>query len=194
MNFLGHLYFSENNSELMYANLYGDHIKGRNFEQLPELLQKGIKLHRSIDNYIDHHPKVIDLMRQLYPELPKVTGIAIDLFFDHLLAKNWANYHSKSFEIFLDEFYRYNPVYWNHYSKEFQEFIDKMKTYKWMNYYTQFEGLEKSCEGVSSRLSFSNELINAPLVFLKHEKVITDCFNEYMKEAIVYFNQKEINN
>ena len=78
MNFLGHLYFSENNSELMYANLYGDHIKGRNFEQLPELLQKGIKLHRSIDNYIDHHPKVIDLMRQLYPELPKVTGIAMN--------------------------------------------------------------------------------------------------------------------
>jgi acyl carrier protein phosphodiesterase len=194
MNFLGHLYFSNNNIELMYANLYGDHIKGRNLGHLPNVVQKGIELHRSIDNYIDHHPKVIELMHQLYPELPKVTGIAIDLFFDYLLAKNWDNYHSHPFEIFLHEFYSYEPIYWNDYSNEYKEFIVKMRTFKWMNYYKEFEGLKKSCEGVSARLSFPNELVNAPNVFLKHEKIITSCFKEYMKEAIHFFDQKENNN
>jgi len=193
MNFLGHLYFSENNLELMYANLFGDNVKGRNLEHFPEIVQKGIKLHRSIDNYIDHHPKVLDLMHQLYPELPKVTGIAIDLFFDYLLATNWDNYHPKSYDRFLEEFYTYNPTHWDDYSFEFQEFITKMRTFKWMNYYTKFEGLEKSCEGVSHRLSFPNELKNAPIIYLKHEKIITNCFKEYMIEACTFFKKKESN-
>jgi acyl carrier protein phosphodiesterase len=77
MNFLGHLYFSNNNLELMYANLFGDHVKGSDYSHFPEIVQTGISLHRSIDNYIDHHPKVVELMHKLYPELPKVTVIAM---------------------------------------------------------------------------------------------------------------------
>ncbi len=194
MNFLGHLYFSENNLELMYANLFGDHIKGSNLKQYAVIIQKGIKLHRSIDNYIDTQPKVLKLMHQLYPELPKVTSIAIDLFFDYLLAKNWDDYHSKSYDIFLEEFYSYKPLNWADYPVEFHEFIHKMRTFKWMNYYNKFEGLQKACEGVSSRISFPNELINAPMIFLKHEKIITECFKEYMEDAIYFFQKKEINN
>jgi acyl carrier protein phosphodiesterase len=177
----------------MYANLFGDHFKGTYFDHLPQIVQDGIKLHRSIDSYIDHHPKVIELMHQLYPELPKVTGIAIDLFFDHLLAKNWEDYHNDSLDIFLEKFYSFEPIFWKDYPLEFQEFIIKMRNYKWINFYNQIEGLQKACEGVSSRLSFSNELINAPIVFLKHEQEITNCFKEFMFEANSFFDKKIAN-
>ena len=33
----------------------------------------------------DNHPEVKYLLRNLYPYLPKISGIAIDLYFDHLL-------------------------------------------------------------------------------------------------------------
>lgn len=190
MNFLGHLYFSDNNHELMYANLFGDHTKGNDFEEFPPLIRSGIILHRSIDFYIDHHPEVVDLMHLLYPELPKVSGIAIDLFFDHLLAKNWKHFHPEDFETYLDKFYTYQPKYWEHYPFEFKFFIEKMREYRWMNYYPLFEGLSKSCEGVSKRISFPNRLKNAPEVFLKFEKEIEHCFVIYMREAIPFMQAK----
>jgi acyl carrier protein phosphodiesterase len=112
MNFLGHLFFSDNNLELMYANLFGDFVKGKDLSAFSPVVQSGIVLHRSIDFYIDQHPEVRKLMHILYPVLPKVTGIAIDLYFDHCLAKNWKSYHAKSYKDFLDEFYAYQPEKW----------------------------------------------------------------------------------
>lgn len=187
MNFLGHLFFSNNDLELMYANLFGDHVKGSHLESFPLIIRQGVLLHRSIDSYMDHHPKVTSLMHELYPELPKVTGIAMDLFFDHLLAKNWNTYHPIDLEVYLDRFYKYEPDSWEDYSQEFREFIRQMREYRWMNYYPRFLGLEKACEGVSSRISFKNKLPDAPKVFLRHYDKIQNCFEEYMLDAVPYF-------
>lgn len=189
MNFLGHLYFSDNNPELMYANLYGDTVKGTVLENYPPIIQSGIFLHRSIDHYIDHHPKVVALMRELYSELPKVTGIAIDLFFDYLLASNWNKYHNENYDDFVNRFYAYQPVYWDAFSDDFKEFIGHLRSHRWISYYREFEGLRHACKGVSSRISFKNQLGEAPEVFIKNEKIIRSCFEEYMSEAIPHFQQ-----
>lgn len=183
MNYLGHLYFSGDDLELMYANLYGDHFKGSDFHDLPEIIVRGVKLHRSIDNYIDHHPLVVKLMKTIYPELPKVTGIAIDLFFDHLLAKNWDKFHPLSLNTFLSKFYEYEAISMPYFSDEFKSLISQMKMSRWLNYYPDFEGLKKACQGVSSRLSFPNKLGQATDVYLKHETDIDACFYAYMSDA-----------
>lgn len=190
MNFLGHLYFSDNNPDLMYANLFGDFVKGRDLNRFSPVVRSGILLHRSIDHYIDHHPKVVELMHSLYSELPKVTGVAIDLFFDHLLAKNWKHFDSTPYNVFLNNFYQYIPIYWDEFSDEFKLFIQKMRIHQWPNFYAEFDGLQKVCRGVSSRLSFENELINAPIIFVKYEQEITNCFEAYMHDAIPYFQQR----
>lgn len=190
MNFLGHIYFSNNNLELMYANLFGDHVKGSDYSRFPEIVQTGITLHRSIDNYIDHHPVVLELMHKLYPELPKVTGIAIDLFFDHLLAIHWKDYHSEEYFSFLDRFYAYTPQHWNSFSPSFQSLITAMKEKKWMNYYPEFEGLVKASQGVGSRITFPNKLSEASKVFLSRRAEIETCFHAYMEDAKSYFTGK----
>lgn len=190
MNFLGHLYFSNNNSELMYSNLFGDFVKGKDLTEFSPIVRSGIQLHRSIDSYIDHHPEVVKLMHALYSELPKVTGIAIDLFFDYCLAKNWSKYHDIPLKKFLEQFYSYQPHFWKEYNKEFQELIHQMRIHRWLNHYPTFYGLQKACEGVSKRLSFENTLIHAPEIYLKHEEIINRCFSDYMLDAKPYFQQK----
>jgi len=176
----------------MYANLFGDHVKGSDYSRFPEIVQTGITLHRSIDNYIDHHPVVIELMHKLYPELPKVTGIAIDLFFDHLLAIHWKDYHPEEYFNFLNRFYNFTPQNWDSYSPSFQSLITAMKEKKWMNYYPEFEGLVKASQGVSSRISFPNKLSIASDVFLSHRVEIETCFHAYMEDAITYFEAKHL--
>jgi acyl carrier protein phosphodiesterase len=63
MNFLGHLFFSNNELQLMHANLYGDFVKGKDLSQFDSTIQTGIRLHRKIDSYIDHHPDVLQRSR-----------------------------------------------------------------------------------------------------------------------------------
>ena len=187
MNFLGHLYFSNNDKDLMLSNLYGDFVKGKDYSNYPEIVQHGIHLHRSIDYFIDTHPAVTDLRLSLYDKLPKVAGIAIDLYFDHLLARNWEKFHSKDYNVFLDDFYSHQAVFETELKSEFTEFMGYFRTRKWLDHYPSSYGLQKSCEGVSKRISFANKLHEAPTLFYEREQEIETCFEVYMKDAIKKF-------
>jgi len=193
MNFLGHLYFSNNQTELMYPNLFGDFVKGSNLSSFSERIQKGILLHRKIDDYIDRHPITIELAHFLYPKLPKITGIAIDLYFDHLLAIHWKKYHSDSLKTFIE---RFNSIEENRAlfkNEEFWSVMDKMKAGEWLKHSDSMYGLTKSCEGVARLISFDNELSNAPKVFLEHQNRIEKTFFNFMEEAIPFFKNYSAN-
>ncbi len=183
MNFLGHLYFSGTDKELMHANLYGDFVRGSKLDHYPDIIQKGIVLHRQIDFYIDNHAAVKKLKHALMHELPKIGPVAIDLFFDHLLAKNWSAFHQDDYGAYLRDFYAHNTIHYNHYPTTFMEFMEKLRLHQWMNHYPTKFGLEKSCEGVSKRISFETNLAQAPVIFDQRESEIKDAFLRYMEDA-----------
>ena len=187
MNFLGHLYFSGNDTELMVANLYGDYFKGNKFEGLPQKIQEGIKLHRAIDSFIDTNTGVKELFHHLYPHLPKIAGIAVDLYFDHLLAKNWKQFHSQDLNDFVNAFYQQTNHLVYDYSPHFLMMLDYMKKGNWLFNYRSLEGLDSAARGLSRRISFPNELFKAKQVFVENEPLITKHFNSYMQEAVDNF-------
>ena len=189
MNYLGHLYFSNNNAQLMYANLFGDFVKGKNLSKYPKLIETGILLHREIDSYIDNHPVVRDLLHQLYPILPKISGIAVDLYFDHLLSRNWKSYHHLPYNQFLQQFYDAEIENKNEYSIEFINFISILKEKNWMLHYPTHDGLNRVCKGLSNRISFPNSLGQAPGVYSENEALIETAFTLFMKDAMVHFRE-----
>jgi acyl carrier protein phosphodiesterase len=191
LNFLGHIYFSGANPELQVYNLFGDFVKGNKFlNYIPEI-QHAVLLHRKIDSFIDTHPIVNELKMKLFPHLPKVAGIAIDIYFDHLLAKNWNQFSNIALNDFLKQLYNHvNSKDFSFLSEEFEVFIKRLAKYDWISYYPSLDGLNKACQGVSRRISFENELKNGLHVFLLFEKEIEQAFWEYMKDANLMFNQK----
>jgi len=192
MNFLGHLYFSRNDTDLMAANLLGDFIKGKNLSHLSPVTQKGIFLHRSIDSYIDHHPAVLELLHILYKPMPKIAGIAVDLYFDHLLAKQWASFHEMKLEDFIQQFFKSIDFNNPDFTPEFRFMLTKMIKKNWLYQYQFKYGLYKACQGVSRRISFKNELVNGLVVFEAYETQIETAFHQYMLEANVYFNELDL--
>jgi acyl carrier protein phosphodiesterase len=188
MNYLGHLYFSDDNHALMLANLFGDFVKGKDLSAYHPSIQHGITLHRSIDKYIDSHPEVLRLLKILYPHLPKVSGIAVDLFFDHLLAKNWEQHHPQQLPDFLDRFYCSIDSNISGYTPEFQAMIQQLVRVNWISYYPRLDGLEKALHGVSSKISFPNELKNGIAVFNAYETEIISVFERFMTDARQHFN------
>lgn len=183
MNFLGHLYFSKNDLDLMYANLFGDFVKGINFNHYSTKIIEGIELHRKIDFYFDNHFAIIESRRSLYSDLPKVSSIAIDLFIDHLLAKTWGEHHVMELTHFLNQFYKFEPKCKNEFSDDFNEFIVQMKEKRWLNYYHVEFGLEKACQGLSRKISFENKLHLGLSIFKKNEEIISNAFSLFMEDA-----------
>lgn len=174
----------------MQANLFGDFVKGKDLSRYPEKIQEGILLHRKIDNYIDHHPIVRELIHELYILLPKIAPIAVDLYFDHLLAKKWDEFHSMKLEDFVQQFYASIDPSTTYYTEQFQFVLTKMQEKNWLYNYQFIEGLEKSSNGVSRRISFPNKLSDAVLVYQQYEQKIEETFYEYMKDAQNYFSIK----
>lgn len=173
----------------MYANIFGDFVKGKDLSHHSQLVQKGIKLHRKIDDYIDHHPAVVKLTHHLYKQLPKVAGIAVDLYFDYLLAKNWKKYHSSDYITFIQTFENTEINRDTFPKQKFWNVLDRMKAGEWLKHSQTIYGLKKSSQGVSNMISFENVLDEAPEVFLQNEAMIEETFHQFMKEAIPYFDR-----
>ncbi|MDH4472320.1 MAG: ACP phosphodiesterase [Fluviicola sp.] len=187
MNYLGHLYLSGNDTELMQANLYGDFIKGSDLSDLDPAIEKGIRLHRAIDHFIDHHQVIHELLPLLRTELPKVAGIAIDIYFDHLLAKNWLTFHPQPLTDYLTIVYKQLNTNDQRYSSDYLVFLQRLVQHQWINHYPTLDAIDRMSKNISSQLSFPNQLVNGKSVFLMHEKVISDAFFEYMRSANEHF-------
>ena len=123
----------------------------------------------------------------MHEPLPKVSGIAVDLYFDHLLAKNWSRFHGVHLSQFVEAFYTATPKHHSFESKQYKFMIAKMKEMNWLYNYRTHEGLTYACSGLSKRISFDNLLHKAPDVYLENEALITDTFHRFMAEAIPYF-------
>lgn len=189
MNFLGHLYFSNNDLELMNANLFGDFVKGADLSKFPEKVKEGIVLHRNIDSFIDNHTAVIDLRHKINPELPKISSIAIDLFFDYFLAKKWDHFHELSLSKFILKFSNFEDQNEAFYSNEFKFVRSKMIQQNWLLNYKSLGGLDFACRGLSRRISFENHLKFGANTLLNNYKEVENTFEVFMEDAIKNFNR-----
>lgn len=171
----------------MQANLYGDFIKGSHLELLPEDIRSGVLLHRSIDHFIDHHESVRQLLPYLRPELPRVAPIAVDIYFDHLLARNWHLFHPQPLNDYLQVIYSRFVITDERYSSEYRTFLERLIHHNWIAHYPKLDAIERMSGSISRQLSFPNKLANGKTVFLTHEKVITEAFHEYMLAANEHF-------
>lgn len=187
MNFLGHLFFSNDDPALMHANLYGDFVKGRDLSHFPKLIQNGIELHREIDHFIDNHPSVRTMMHELYASLPKVSAVAIDLFYDHVLAIEWTNYRADTLEEFSNNFYQCDPTTLYSFSEQYLYMFMRMKNSDWLSNYKSLQGLEYACKGVSQRINFPNQLKYGRIVYEQNESRIKESFHEFMSDAVPHF-------
>lgn len=188
MNYLGHIYFSADDHELAIYNLFGDFHRGKIGDDLPKKIQDGIALHRRIDHFIDHHPRVQLLKNELYEDLPKVAPIAVDVVFDHLLATQWREFHSTDLNQFLSIFFDTTVAFEPHLPLPFHEFLFQMRKHQWLYHYPDELSIEKMANSISKRLSFENKLIDLPTVYRKKKSAFKSAFSEFMVDAKSEFN------
>lgn len=141
MNFLAHIYLSEDNDLIKIGNFIADGIRGKQFENYHPEIQKGIILHRFIDTYTDAHPIFRKSTKRLHKEYHHYAGVIVDVFYDHFLAKNWNHYSDEKLETFVDHFYQSLGDNYDLLSERTQGMMPYMIKNNWLVSYQSVEGI-----------------------------------------------------
>jgi acyl carrier protein phosphodiesterase len=142
MNFLAHIYLSGDNDLLKIGNFMADSIHGNKFNDYPTEIKKGILLHRSIDSFTDMHPVYRQSKHRLHEKYGHYSGVIMDIFYDHFLAKNWKTYSDEKLEDYADNFYLLLKENHDLLTEKMKGILPYMIGRNWLVSYARIEGLE----------------------------------------------------
>ncbi|WP_232455959.1 ACP phosphodiesterase [Polaribacter sp. SA4-10] len=190
MNFLAHLYLSENNTNIMIGNFIADHIRGNNYKHFSEEIQQGIFLHREIDTFTDAHEVVRKSKRRLHKRYRHYDGVIIDIFYDYFLAKNWADYSEVPLAVYTKSVYKLFDEKSAELPVKSQQFIKYMIEYNILYNYQFEEGIEKVLKGMNTRTKGKSQMNLA----IEDLKILKNEFNEdftlFFKDLQEFTHQK----
>lgn len=190
LNFLAHLYLSENYPKIMIGNFIADHIKGNQFTHLDPIIQKGIKLHREIDTFTDSHKITRMSKRRLHKRYGLFAGIVIDIFYDHYLAKNWSNYSAIPLKIYVNSFYDLVYSYQEVLPEKTLKMIPYMIKYDWLFNYQYKKGIKNVLEGMNRKTNNKGQIDLAIHDLRKLDKDFEKDFELFFTDLQRFSHQK----
>lgn len=193
MNFLAHIYLSGDNDLLKIGNFMADSIRGNSYENYPEEIKKGILLHRSIDSFTDMHPVYRQSKHRLHEKYGHYSGVIMDIFYDHFLAKNWANYSNKKLEEYADEFYQLLRDNYDLLTDKIQGMMPYMIARNWLVSYASISGLEmilfKMDHRTKNRVAMHEAIVELQEFYLEFETEFTQFFIELQEHCQQKLNE-----
>ncbi len=153
MNWLAHLFLAPPDTESRLGNLLGDLVKGKARDTLPPGLKRGLECHQAIDTFTDSHPLVKHSKQCIDHQYRRFAGILIDVFYDHILAKNWEHYSLISLEQFTEEVYLSFNDYLEVIPPYASAVIKAATVENWFLSYRDLVGVELTLKRISRRFS-----------------------------------------
>ncbi|WP_276372492.1 ACP phosphodiesterase [Chryseolinea sp. H1M3-3] len=159
MNFLAHIYLSNDDPQIMVGNFIGDFVKGRNFpDNFHAGVARGIELHRAIDEFTDRHPVVQQSKIKLRPKYRHYAGVIVDIFYDHFLSKYWTAYHATPLPQFADQVYGIMQEYHSILPAAVKNMLPYMMRDNWLVNYGNLQGIGQALKGISRRTRYDSKM------------------------------------
>ena len=167
MNYLAHTWLARHSDEALLGGLLGDFVHGQvALQDWPPEVAREILLHRRIDRYTDTHPAVTEV-RATFGDLRRYAGIVLDVYFDHLLARDWLRWNDAPLDEFTQRVYR---VLWEHRKQlppRLQRIAPHMSADDWLGNYRHRDAVDGAIRGISTRLSRNGDKLRACLPVLR---------------------------
>lgn len=182
MNFLAHIYLSGENDWVKIGNFMADSIRGNNYENYPLAIKNGILLHRSIDSYTDMHPVYRQSKHRLHEKYGHYSGVIMDIFYDHFLAKNWATYSNENLEDYADAFYQLLQNNYSLLTDKVKNMMPYMIARNWLVSYASIAGLEmilfQMDHRTKNRVAMHESIVELQEFYAEFETEFTQFFIE----------------
>ncbi|MDI3318577.1 ACP phosphodiesterase [Pinibacter soli] len=186
MNFLAHAYLSFNEPDILVGNMISDFVKGRKKFDYPEGIQKGIQIHRNIDEFTDTHQATKRAMQVYKPAYRLYSTAFVDVTFDYFLANDKSIFSDASLFDFSRSVYATLEQYFDQLPGPFRMMFPYMKSNNWLyNYRTKY-GIERSFGGVVRRSQYLEESDTAFQIFNDNIPYLQECYNVFFPQLVSY--------
>lgn len=152
MNWLAHIFLSEQNIDFQIGNYLADPLKGKTWEGASVDLINGMFVHKIIDSYTDRHEEFIKSKNRLGKK-GLLKSVVIDLTYDYLLTKNWDRFCHIPIDEFLQIFYKEANQKIISLPTHASTPLKKMIEFDLLNKYQNLQHLQLAFERVDKRLS-----------------------------------------
>ncbi len=183
MNFLGHIFLTPNDDEILLGNFIADSVKGNPEKFYSGKIVEGIRFHRAIDEFTDNHPLVKQGVERFRGTQARYAAVVIDVIYDHILASNWTEFHSDELDILTQSVYQRLEAQSAHFPTQVNHYFPYMKQQNWLFNY-QFEwGILKALEGLDRRSANQTQMHLALDVYKESEAEFLSEFREFISDA-----------
>lgn len=173
MNWLGHLLVLPDAGLVTLGNLLGDFFKGRVEGIEPLELRLGVTLHRELDRFTDQHPAVLRSMARLAPEHRRLSGVLIDVFYDHFLAR----------DLDVDALRGGLIEHVDQLPEALRSLPERMITSRWLGSYATIEGVGQVLERMQQRRKRVIGLAGAETELRQHYDALAEDLSEFYPDA-----------
>jgi acyl carrier protein phosphodiesterase len=182
MNLLAHALLASPDAELMLGSLIGDFVRGRIDPALPPNVGAGIALHRAIDAYTDAHAEVAAARALFAPPFRRYAGILLDVWFDHLLARQWARFGEDDLDAFSDRVRDLLAINAALVPERMRGFVAYLDANDLPAAYRDTAVIGNALRGMSRRLERANPLGEALPVLVALHAPLQECFEAFFPE------------
>ena len=158
----------------------GDFVKGRIEGRFPIPIEQAIRLHRSIDSFTDRDTTVLASRRRIDPGYRLLRGIMIDVFYDHFLARYWAQFSAEALSDFTTRVYAALAEHHNHFDEPLSWIAPLMADEDWLGSYREVVGIDAILRRMSRRLRRPNRFAEGVRELETHYESLEQDFFEFL--------------
>ena len=159
-----------------------DSIRGHSYDVYPMEIQKGILLHRSIDSFTDMHPIYRQSKHRLHEKYGHYSGVIMDIFYDHFLAKNWSVYSDENLNEYAENFYLLLKENYDILTDRIKGMMPYMIARNWLVSYSTIAGLEmimfQMDHRTKNRVNMHESMVELQQYYSEFENEFTLFFEE----------------
>jgi acyl carrier protein phosphodiesterase len=188
MNHLAHALLADaGGAGFALGSAMGDFTHGRPDPAWPAARHAGLRFHRAIDGYTDAHPEVVAARRLFDPPLRRFAGIMLDVWFDHLLVREWDRLGpNESLGDFSQRWLALLDTHAADLPDSLRAFLAWMHAHGLPAAYGDHATLELVFHGLARRLSHPSPLGDALPVLHTLDRALQTHFDAFFPELAVY--------
>lgn len=188
MNHLAHALLADAAGvEFALGSAQGDFVHGRPDPAWPEARQAGLRFHRAIDRYTDAHPEVVAARNLFEPPLRRYAGIALDVWFDHLLVREWHRFCTEeSLPTFSRRWLALLDARAADLPESLRAFLAWMHAHDLPAAYGNEATLDVVFHALARRLSRPSPIGETLPALLERTQLLQRCFDAFFPELVVH--------
>ena len=191
MNFLAHLLLAGPDpaapayADYLLGQFIADAVPGRQLDAYPPAVRQGIRQHRAIDAFTDQHPVVRRTTARLRAAgHGKYAGVVADVFYDHFLARYFAEFSGEPLPDFARRVYATLGARADEFPARVRQFFPYLVQQNWLLHYAEIAGIARTLQGLSRRATPGSGMETAPDELRRHYAAYETDFRAFFPDLL----------